>query len=90
MNLPTIDSLPLCPVFYADNETNQQRSGERKGTRSLAVTLLASLQLASLRCSNLPGVYKLAEFMPRRGAQTVGVFAYLKILIRQVLRCSAA
>jgi len=38
--------------------TNQQRSGE-KGSRSLAVALLVQLCRTILRCSNLPGAYKL-------------------------------
>jgi len=31
----------------------------------------APLLRATLRCSIMPGVKKIAEFMPRRGAQTV-------------------
>ena len=43
--------LPLCPVFKGAKKMNQQRSGERKGSQSLAVSLLARLWRTALRCS---------------------------------------
>jgi hypothetical protein len=54
-------------IFFAcPKKTNQQRSGERKGTRSLAASLLSRrwrdyqhtklLMIDTLRFSKLPGV----------------------------------
>jgi len=45
MKLPTIDSLPLYPVFKGA-KTNQQRSGE-KGSRSLGPAFHAGLPCAA-------------------------------------------
>ena len=38
----------LCPVFKGAKKTNQQQSGERKGSQSLAVSLLIRLWRISL------------------------------------------
>jgi hypothetical protein len=43
---------------------------QRKRTKERATYHLVPLCGTTLRCSILPGVKKLAEFMPRRGAQT--------------------
>jgi len=51
VKLPTIDSLPLCPVFKGAKKTDQQGSGERKGSLSLAASLLVRLWRTFLRCS---------------------------------------
>jgi len=41
--------------LYLPKEKNQQRSGERKGSLSLAAALLVLLRRTSLCCSNWPG-----------------------------------
>jgi hypothetical protein len=73
-------------IFFAcPKKMNQQRSGERKDSRSLGPTkrdfpaLLESAGSLKTR----------VVYAPLRGAQTVGVFAYLKLLFRQILCCSA-
>jgi len=43
--------LPLCPVFKGAKKTNQQRSGERKGSQSLAASLLIRNMRITLCCS---------------------------------------
>jgi len=42
--------------FTLTKKKNQQRSGERKGSRSLAVSLLARQKRTTLSSSKLPGV----------------------------------
>jgi len=60
MKLPTIDSLPLCPVFKGAKKTNQQRSGERKGSLSLGPPSVDyPLQLKNIGRCETRGVYAL-------------------------------
>jgi hypothetical protein len=87
-NLPTIDSLPLCPkgvyarrVFMPEGcKKNEPAAKRRKKGLQPFAPLSAGFPEFIPPC----GVLKQSESTPLRGS------AYLKLLCRQFLRCSAA
>ena len=66
--------------FVCSKKTNQQRSGERKGTLSL------------VRLRRIPGVYTPLRGTPQsyRALKKLASLRQFLTLIRQLLRCSAA
>jgi hypothetical protein len=65
-------------IFFAyPKKTNQQRSGERKGSSSLAASLLVCLQQTALCCSKNPGAAKLAAYSVSDSPRAISAFSAL-------------
>ena len=62
MNFPVL----LFIFFVCPKKTNQQRSGERKGSQSLAASLLIRNMRITLRCSQRATLRKVAVAPPNR------------------------